>query len=177
MEILRLDDSFITSLHLTIGWNTFLNFVSITYINAISENISYHFETWSLCSWSMKTNLMLIGMEIDTYIHASHNGNLIKFRLDETSLSYYKTDNLHYWQKFKIVLMRKPERKLYVLLSCKTFVKTQFLGVFSRISFHFFNSIFQGSRFSFKFLYSIFQGSRISFQFLNFCQKCYYFQN
>ena len=45
MEILRLDDSFITSLHLTMGCNTFLKTVSITYLNATSENILFHFET------------------------------------------------------------------------------------------------------------------------------------
>ena len=34
--LVRLDDSFITSVHLTMGCNTFLIIISITYINATS---------------------------------------------------------------------------------------------------------------------------------------------
>jgi hypothetical protein len=67
----------------------------------------------------------------------------------------------------------KKTRKKIILLSCRKIVKTQFFG---RISFHFFNSIFEGGRFSLQFLNSFFQGSRIFFRFLIFCQECYYFQ-
>ena len=81
--------------------------------------------------------------------------------------------NNHSWQKFKIVLVRKPGRKLYSF-HAKKLSKHNFWQSSSRISFHFLNSIFQGSRFSFQFLITIFQGSRISFRFLNFCQECYY---
>ena len=69
----------------------------------------------------------------------------------------------HSWAKFKIVLVRKPEGKLYSF-HAKICQNTIFGS--SRISFRSFNSIFQGRGFSFQFLISKNQGSGFSFQFL-----------
>ena len=70
----------------------------------------------------------------------------------------------HSWEKFKLALVCTVNR-LYYFLHSKKMSNTIFgtMYISSRISFHFFNSNFQGtSRFSYQFLNSIFQGCKIS---------------
>ena len=91
-----------------------------------------------------------------------HNKYLILFWIILIMVHFEKcwlgTQQTSFLTKIQNRISEKTRKKI-VLLSCRNIVKTQFLGVHSRISFNFLNSIFQGSRFSFQVLNSIFQGT------------------
>ena len=85
--------------------------------------------------WNKTIYILYLDFTNFTTVHlvkqqALKNG--LKLAVNYSSLFCFLSVNTHPWQKFKIALVRKPERKLF--------------------SFQFLNSIFQGSRISFRFL-------------------------
>ena len=104
---------------------------------------------WPLCSLPIPKSDIIYGISlIKTAALSNKCHTFVVGLLSWSFQAWYNI--LHSWAKFKIVLVRKPEGKLY-----------SFHEKFCQ------NTIFGSSGFSFQFLISKFQGSGFSFKFLN----------